>query len=98
VGGLVATGAIVLVHRRFREITPAGVGWAVVTGCVDSVGTVLFVSASQSGRLDEAVVLSSLSPAVTVLLARLFLKEHFTRWKFVGLLAALASVPMIAAG
>ena len=98
VGGLLATGAIVLVQRRFREITPAGIRWAVVTGCVDSLGTILFVRASQSGRLDEAVVLSSLYPAVTVLLARLFLKEHFTRWKFVGLLAALASVPMIAAG
>jgi EamA domain-containing membrane protein RarD len=32
-----------------------------------------------------------------VLLARLFLQEHFTRWRFVGLLAALAAVPMIAA-
>jgi len=98
VGGLLATGAIVLVQRRFREITPAGVRWAVVTGCVDSLGTLLFVRASQSGRLDEAVVLSSLYPAVTVLLARFFLKERFTRWRFVGLLAALASVPMIAAG
>jgi drug/metabolite transporter (DMT)-like permease len=57
----------------------------------------LFVRASQSGRLDEAVVISSLYPAVTVLLARLFLHEHFTRWRFVGLLAALAAVPMIAA-
>jgi drug/metabolite transporter (DMT)-like permease len=98
VGGLVATGAIVLIQRRFRDITAAGVRWAVVTGCVDSLGTLLFVRASQSGRLDEAVVLCSLYPAVTVLLARLFLKEHFTRWRFVGLLAALASVPMIAAG
>jgi len=98
VGGLVATGAIAVAQRRFREITSAGVGWAVVTGCVDSLGTVLFVRASQSGRLDEAVVLSSLYPAITVLLARLFLKEHFTRWKLVGLLAALASVPMIATG
>ena len=49
------------------------------------------------GRLDEAVVISSLYPAVTVLLARVFLKEHFTRWRFVGLLTALAAVPMIAA-
>jgi drug/metabolite transporter (DMT)-like permease len=48
--------------------------------------------------LDEAVVISSLYPAVTVLLARIFLKEHFTRWRFVGLLAALVAVPMIAAG
>lgn len=98
VGGLAATGLVVLSQRRFRDITSTGVGWGVLTGCIDSIGTMLFVRASQSGRLDEAVVLSSLYPAVTVLLARLFLREHFTRWKFVGLLAALAAVPMIAAG
>jgi drug/metabolite transporter (DMT)-like permease len=97
-GGLAATGLVVLSQRRFRDITPAGIRWGVLTGCIDSIGTMLFVRASQSGRLDEAVVLSSLYPAVTVLLARLFLKEHFTRWKLVGLLAALVAVPMIAAG
>jgi drug/metabolite transporter (DMT)-like permease len=97
-GGLIVTGLIVLFLGQFRDITPAGVRWAVVTGCVDSLGTILFVRASQTGRLDEAVVISSLYPAVTVLLARVFLKEHFTRWKFVGLLAALAAVPMIASG
>jgi drug/metabolite transporter (DMT)-like permease len=96
-GGLIITGTIVLLHGKFRDITPAGVRWGVVTGCIDSLGTILFVRASQTGRLDEAVVISSLYPAVTVLLARLFLREHFTRWRFVGLLAALAAVPMIAA-
>ena len=96
-GGLIITALIVLMIGRFRDITPAGVRWGVLTGCIDSAGTILFVHASQSGRLDEAVVISSLYPAVTVLLARLFLKEHFTRWRFVGLLAALAAVPMIAA-
>ncbi len=96
-GGLIITTVIVLLGGMFRDITPAGVRWAVLTGCIDSLGTVLFVRASQSGRLDEAVVISSLYPAVTVLLARVFLKEHLTRWRFVGLLAALAAVPMIAA-
>jgi drug/metabolite transporter (DMT)-like permease len=97
IGGLIITGLIVLLRGKFRDITPAGIRWAVLTGCIDSMGTVLFVRASQTGRLDEAVVISSLYPAVTVLLARLVLKEHFTRWRFVGLLAALAAVPMIAA-
>ena len=96
-GGLIVTGVVVLVGGNFRDITSAGVRWAVLTGCIDSLGTILFVRASQTGRLDEAVVISSLYPAVTVLLARLFLKEHFTRWRFVGLLVALAAVPMIAA-
>ena len=97
-GGLIVTSVVVLVLRNFRDITSAGVRWGIVTGCIDSLGTILFVHASQSGRLDEAVVISSLYPAVTVLLARVFLKEHFTRWRLVGLLAALAAVPMIASG
>jgi drug/metabolite transporter (DMT)-like permease len=41
-------------------------------------------------------VISSLYPAITVLLARLFLKEHFSRWRVVGMIAALLAVPMIA--
>jgi drug/metabolite transporter (DMT)-like permease len=67
-------------------------------GCLDVLATALFIFASEHGRLDEAVVITSLYPSVTVLLARILLKEHFSRWKFVGLLAALAAVPMIAAG
>ena len=98
IGGLAVTGLIVVLHRTFREITASGVRGAVITGSIDSVGTIFFVRACQSGRLDEAVVISSLYPAVTVLLARVVLKEHFTPWRFVGLLAALAAVPMIAAG
>jgi drug/metabolite transporter (DMT)-like permease len=98
VGGLLTTGGIALAQHKFREISRKGIVLAVIAGCIDTTGTVLFIRASQSGRLDEAVVLSSLYPAITVLLARLILKEHFTRWKFVGVLAALASVPMIATG
>jgi uncharacterized membrane protein len=95
---LLITGVIVLLQRNFSDITAAGCRWGLLTGCIDSLGTILFVRASQTGRLDEAVVISSLYPAVTVLLARILLKEHLTRWRFVGLLAALAAVPMIAAG
>jgi drug/metabolite transporter (DMT)-like permease len=97
-GGLIVTAIIVLLQRNFRDITAAGVGWGILAGCIDSLGTILFVRASQTGRLDEAVVISSLYPAVTVLLARIFLHEHFSRWRVVGLVAALAAVPMIAAG
>jgi drug/metabolite transporter (DMT)-like permease len=97
-GGLIITGFVALLLGSFRKISAADAARATLTGCIDSLGTVLYVLASQSGRLDEAVVISSLYPAVTVLLARIVLKEHLTRWRFIGLLAALAAVPMIAAG
>jgi drug/metabolite transporter (DMT)-like permease len=63
---------------------------------LDVTGTICFVRATQTGRLDAAVMLTSLYPAITVILARIFLREHFTRWKLVGMLAALAAVPLIA--
>jgi len=69
-----------------------------VAGVLDISASALFIYATQRGRLDEAVVITSLYPAVTVLLARYILKEHFSRWKFIGLLAALAAVPLISAG
>jgi drug/metabolite transporter (DMT)-like permease len=95
-GALFVTGLIVLAQRRFREVTAAGVRWGLLAGCLDVSGTALFVRASQTGRLDSAVVLTSLYPAVTVLLARVILHEHFTRWRAVGMFAALLAVPMIA--
>src|ERR1022692_1476952 len=51
-GGLIITALIVLLTTNFRDITPAGLRWGVLTGCIDSVGTMLFVRASQSGRLE----------------------------------------------
>src|SRR5437868_1682754 len=94
----VATASITLSGRKFSPRYPFGFGLGLLAGCIDVTGTFLFVRASQTGRLDTAVVLSSLYPALTVLLARFFLGEHFTRWKTVGMVATLVAVPMIAAG
>jgi drug/metabolite transporter (DMT)-like permease len=93
---LVATGSIVLATRQFRPLVGAGIGLGILAGALDSTGSAMFVRASESGRLDAAVVISSLYPAITVLLARFLLDEHVSRWRMVGLLAALLAVPMIA--
>lgn len=96
IASLVLVAAIVLFRRKVSPLRPQDALLGLFAGCLDSTGTLLFVRADQTGRLDAAVVLTSLYPAVTVLLARVVLKEHFTRWKAIGILAALAAVPMIA--
>lgn len=90
------TGAIVLFGRHLRPVPMPVLAIAVVAGILDITGSVVFIRAVQLGRLDVAVVLSSLYPAVTVLLARIFLHEHFSRARTIGMVAALAAVPMIA--
>jgi drug/metabolite transporter (DMT)-like permease len=96
VASLLFVGVIVLVRRRWAPLRRSDAAVALFAGCLDVTGTALFIRAAQSGRLDSVVVLSSLYPALTVLLARIFLKEQFTRLKTVGIVAALAAVPLIA--
>ena len=98
IGSFTATAVAVVLTRAPLRLDRPRIALGMLAGFLDVIATALFVFASEHGRLDEAVVVTSLYPAVTVLLARLFLQEHFSRWKFIGLLAALAAVPMIAAG
>jgi drug/metabolite transporter (DMT)-like permease len=98
IASFAATAIAVAVTRAPLKLARPATALAMFAGFMDVSGSALFIYASQRGRLDEAVVITSLYPAVTVLLARLILKEHFSRWKFIGLLAALASVPLISTG
>jgi drug/metabolite transporter (DMT)-like permease len=93
---LVCVALIILFRRGPKLLEANGAVWALLAGCLDSSGTYLFVRAQQLGRLDSAVVLTSLYPAVTVFLARLILNEHFSRWKAIGIAAAIFAVPLIA--
>ena len=71
IASLVIVAVIVLFRRVWlREsparLQPAGAVLAVFAGCLDVTGTALFIRAEQTGRLDTAVVLSSLYPVITV--------------------------------
>jgi drug/metabolite transporter (DMT)-like permease len=98
VGSFLATAIAVAALQPPLVLDLPSAACGAMAGVFDIVASALFIYASQRGRLDEAVVITSLYPAVTVLLARLILKEHLSRWKFVGLLAALLAVPLISAG
>ncbi len=71
---------------------------AVITGATGAAGTILFFLASHEGFLAVTAVLTSLYPAVTIVLARTMLGERLTRLRLVGLILAAACVTLIAVG
>jgi drug/metabolite transporter (DMT)-like permease len=91
---LLAGIALVLLNRQsfpgFFSNWPA-----FICGVLDVGGNIFYVLARQYTRLDVAAVLSSLGPAITVIITTVFLKEPVTRRQWIGVATCLAAVGFI---
>jgi uncharacterized membrane protein len=79
------------------RLTPKLLALCAISGLLEAGGNYVYTTAALIGRLDIAGVLSSLYPAVTILLAALLLKEHASRVQAIGMALALGAVVMISA-
>jgi drug/metabolite transporter (DMT)-like permease len=71
---------------------------AVITGVTGAAGTILYFFATHDGFLAVTAVLTSLYPAITIVLARVMLGERLTALRLAGLGLAAACVALIAVG
>ncbi len=69
--------------------------WILSTALLDTGGNLLYIAATEAGRLDVAAVLASLYPASTILLAAALLRERPTGRQIGGMLVAAAAVVLI---
>ena len=67
-----------------------------LTGFFDAAGTAFYASAAQVGRLDISAVLASMHPAITAFLAWVILRERLSRRQWIGVVAALIALALIA--
>ena len=95
--------AVVLVTAAVlrRSLRPHGAGGglllaAVTAGAIDVVANICYVAATRIGMFGLAVVLASLYPGVTVLLARVALGERLRRAQQAGLGLAAIGIILVA--
>ena len=96
-----AVAAVMLLVPALR-IRPAGgvhrasLGYAGAGGVMDALATMSITLAFQRGSVLLVGVLGGLFPAVTVMLARVVLRERMGRPQFVGLAFAIATIVLFA--
>jgi drug/metabolite transporter (DMT)-like permease len=90
--------ATVAARRPTLAIEPVQIPLLALIGTGDMLGNLLFAAASTSGLISITSVLASLYPIVTILLARLVLKERVARSQEAGIVFTLAGVALISAG
>jgi drug/metabolite transporter (DMT)-like permease len=95
VASIAATLVILAAGRQPVRVEPGDLAPTLAAGAADMGGNILFLLASQSGLLSLVVIITSLSPAPTVLLARLFLAQRITWERWAGLALALTGVGLI---
>jgi drug/metabolite transporter (DMT)-like permease len=91
----VLTAVSILAVQRNR-IVPAADPALLFAGVLEAGGNWGYLLARQLTRLDVAVVLSSMYPAVTVILAWLVTRQHITRLQWAGMVLCLLAVALIA--
>ena len=95
-GAMVVTGAMAwLGGLAWRSLSPWLLGAAVASGLLDAGANVCYVAATRAGLFGIAVVLTSLYPGVTVLLARIVLGERMRLPQLAGLLVAVAGIALV---
>jgi drug/metabolite transporter (DMT)-like permease len=90
--------AVVAIKRPSLAAAPVQVSILALIGIGDMLGNLLFAAASTSGLVSITSVLASLYPIVTVVLARLVLKERVARSQEAGIALTLAGVALISVG
>jgi drug/metabolite transporter (DMT)-like permease len=98
VAAVLAVGCVAAFTGDLRLPEARGGRPAAVAGLTGAPGTIFYFIATHHGLLAVTAVITSLYPAVTIMLARVMLGERLTAIRLAGLSLAAASVALIAAG
>ena len=97
IAAMVTVACVALATRDLR-LPPTGARQlSVLTGVMGATGTTMFFLSTHHGLLAVTAVITSLYPALTILLARVVSGERLTALRIIGLSLAAASVALIAA-
>ncbi len=93
---LALLGVLLVTRTGTAKLPRAALVPTVLAGAGDMAANALYLASVQRGLLTSTVVLASLYPVVTVLAGRLVLRERVAPLQWIGIVAAVAAVTLLA--
>ena len=90
--GYVVVAAILLLAGRTSMRFTTGTGWAIASGALAIGGLIMLYLALGAGDAGKVIAISAAYPAVTLVLAGLFLSEGLTLGRVIGAAMIIAGV------
>lgn len=98
-GILIVTLCLVRFDTGKTDFNFAGNLYAILTGVMFTLGSVLFfVATEQKGKVSIVITLTSLYPIITIILACLLLKEHLNLKQCCGMALAICAMYLLSSG
>jgi drug/metabolite transporter (DMT)-like permease len=88
----------ILLKRPSLKVSVIHMPAVFAIGLLDSIAALAYTTATTKGMLSLVAVISSLYPAVSLILAALILKERLVGHQFVGVVLAISGITLIASG
>lgn len=90
-------GLTVVAARRLPLLMPRANPWTLLAGLLDAAGNVFYLVAAHLTRLDFAALVSSMAPAVTVVLAGAVSRQRVSAAQRLGVGLCVAGIALIVA-
>jgi drug/metabolite transporter (DMT)-like permease len=88
----------VFLKRPPLKVNPIHIPAVVAIGLLDGIAALAYTTATTLGMLSLVAVISSLYPAVSLILAALILKERLVGHQLIGVVLAISGITLISAG
>lgn len=96
--GVVACAGLMLVLRQRPHLPMRWWPYLAAQGLLDTCAYLTLLAGSHGARATIAVVIASAFSAVTILLARVFLREAMSRVQWLGIAAIIAGIMVLSSG
>jgi transporter family protein len=94
--GMVPVAVVCAFRLKFRIATERlGVAYSLLMGIIAALGSLAFFAAMKTGKASLIAPATSLYPALTVVLAVIFLKEKLNKVQLCGLFLAMVSIVIL---